>query len=228
MPRTTPRLVVSCLLALLPLATNGALIGKSQAKSRDLVVEHPSDLPEQANVPGQSLFLDWDHAGSAYLYIEQQQGARLAVFDVTNPAKIKLAYTAPLNAPAAFDFVRPLNGQAELVRFRDGRGYATLDLHKAKSPALTMIGTAPGAGPAEPLGAGFLLVSSDSHAQPSALAQDYKVVDASDGAVIATVKSVTGKVVNSYTGTTFLLGSEGLSVIRRISVEDGYRMSMMQ
>jgi hypothetical protein len=77
-----------------------------------------------------------DGDGSAYLYIEQQRGAQLSVFDVTDPSKIKLASSISLNVPGAFDFVRPLGGRAELVRFRENRGVAVLDLQKAKKPLL--------------------------------------------------------------------------------------------
>jgi hypothetical protein len=57
--------------------------------------------------------------GETYLYVEQQKGARLAVFDVTDPAKIKTAASVAVKTPGAFDFVCLLNDQAELIRFRD-------------------------------------------------------------------------------------------------------------
>ena len=57
--------------------------------------------------------------GETYLYVVQQNGARLALFDVTDPAEIKPASSVPLNARGAFDFVRYLSGRTELVRFRD-------------------------------------------------------------------------------------------------------------
>ena len=79
------------------------------------------DLPEQAQAPGNSLFLHSDNAGSTYLYIEQQQGGRLSVFDVTDPARIKLVVSTPLAAEGAFDFVRPLGDYAELAYFRDSQ-----------------------------------------------------------------------------------------------------------
>ncbi len=60
------------------------------SKSKDLVVMEPTDLPEQAQTPGNSIFLHYDNAGDTYLYVEQQNGARLSVFDVTDPARIDL------------------------------------------------------------------------------------------------------------------------------------------
>ena len=37
------------------------------SKSKDLVVMEPSDLPEQAQTPGNSIFLHSDNAGDTYL-----------------------------------------------------------------------------------------------------------------------------------------------------------------
>src|ERR1700741_4246516 len=74
------------------------------SKSNNLVVMEARDLPEQAQTPGNSLFLHSDNAGDTYLYVEQQQGARLSVFDVTDPARIKLVLSAPLATEGAFDF----------------------------------------------------------------------------------------------------------------------------
>src|ERR1700748_873346 len=104
------------------------------SRSKDLVIMEARDLPEQAQARGNSLFLHSDNAGSTYLYVEQQQGARLSVFDVTDPAHIKLVVSMPVAAEGAFDFVRPLGNNTELVYFRDGQKEAVLDLRKAKRP----------------------------------------------------------------------------------------------
>src|ERR1700723_4816109 len=96
------------------------------SRSKELVVMEARDLPEQAQTPGNSLFLHSDNAGSTYLYIEQQRGARLSVFDVTDPAHIKLAVNTPLAAEGSFDFVRPIGDHAELVRFRHSQKEAVL------------------------------------------------------------------------------------------------------
>jgi hypothetical protein len=224
------RLTASCLAALLFLALPDALSAEVRSRAKDLIVEQASDLPEQARLPAESCFLHSDAAGATYLYVEQQHGTHLAVFDVTNPAHIKLAASSTLDAPAPFDFVRPLSGQAELIRFRDGRGMAMLDLRKAKAPTLRKIGNLADAG--ESLGASAVLVASEPPSTPTLVAaRDYQVVDTSagsEGAVLATVHQVTAKVFNSDTGTTFLLGSEGLSVIRRPSVEIDHRQRLSE
>ena len=63
------------------------------SRSKELVVMEARDLPEQAQARGNSLFLHSDNAGSTYLYVEQQHGARLSVFDVTDPAHPALMTT---------------------------------------------------------------------------------------------------------------------------------------
>ena len=200
------------------------------SKSQELVVMEARDLPEQAQTPGNSFFLHSDNTGSTYLYIEQQRGARLSVFDVTNPAHIKLEVSTPMATEGAFDFVRPLGDQAELVYFRDSQKEAVLDLRKAKRPVFRAISTATDLDQAETLGENGLLVTSQVHTYVPAIARDYQVIDiaASDPTQLVTVKDVKHRVTNDETGTTFLLGSNGLTVVRRLSVENNYKVSQMQ
>ena len=200
------------------------------SRSKQLVVMEAPDLPEQAQTPGNSLFLHSDSTGSTYLYIEQQQGARLSVFDVTDPARIKLVVSTPLAAEGAFDFVRPIGDHAELVRFRNSQKEAVLDLRKAKKPELRMISTVTDLASAETLGRNALLVTNQSRQYAPAVARDYHVVDISAAVPtqLATVKDVKHRATNDETGTTFLLGSDGLTVVRRLPVEEEYKMSQMQ
>lgn len=205
------------------------LAGTAQihSKTKELIVVQPKDLPEQAQMPGNSFFLYSDDHGSTYLYVEQQQGARLTVFEVTDPSKIKVVASAAMNGPGAFDFVRPIDGHGELVRFRDNKSVAVLDLHKVKAPSLHMINHLAEGGATESLGeSGFLMVN-EPYNYVRATPRDYQVVDIStptDPTLLATVAQVKHKVVNDETGTTFLLGSEGLTVIRRVSVENDYKL----
>ncbi len=167
------------------------------SRSKELVVMEARDLPEQAQTPGNSLFLHSDNAGSTYLYVEQQQGARLSVFDVT---------------------------------FRDSQKEAVLDLRKTKRPVLRMISTVTDLGPAVALGESGFLVTSQAHKYAPAVARDYQVIDvaASIPTQLATVNDVKHRVTNDYTGTTFLLGPNGLTVVRRLSVENDYKVHQMQ
>ena len=200
------------------------------SRSKELVVMEPRDLPEQAQEAGNSLFLHSDNAGNTYLYVEQQQGARLSVFDVTDPARIKLVVSTPLAAEGAFDFVRPLGNNAELVYFRDGQKEAVLDLRKAKRPVFRVISTTMDFGPAETLGESGLLVTGQPYKYVSAISRNYQVIDiaASAPTQLATVNDVRHRVTNDETGTTFLLGPNGLTVVRRLNVENEYKVHQMQ
>jgi len=200
------------------------------SKSKELVVLEPRDLPEPAQLTGNSLFLHSDSTGSTYLYVEQQQGARLSVFDVTDPARIKLETSTTLPAEGPFDFIRPIGDHAELVYFREGGKIAVLDLRKAKKPALHAISIVTDLGSAETLGQSGFLASGRSYRYIPAVARDYQVVDISvaEPAGLITVKDVKHRVTNDETGTTFLLGSNGLTVVRRLDVENDYKVHQMQ
>ena len=199
--------------------------------SKEIVVMQPRDLPEQAQLQGNSFFLHSDDAGGTYLYIEQQQGARLTVFDVTDPARIRTVASVPLTVPGAFDFVRPLDGRAELIRFRDSKGVAVLDVHKARKPTLRMVETLANLGMTQPLGESGFLAVNEPYEYIRAIPRDFAVIDTStpsDPKLLATVKQVKHQVVNDDTGTTFLLGIDGLTVVRRLSVEEDYKVHQMQ
>jgi hypothetical protein len=216
------RLAASCFAVFVPLAVNLALTEEALAKSKNMVIVQASKLPEQARLPGESMLLHSDPGGATYLYVEQQQGRMLAVFDVTDPGKIKLASSLALDVPGPFDFVKAVDGRWELIRFRDGRGVGVLDLRRAKSPSVRSIREVTDPQSADSLGASVLLVASSPDREPVAVPYDYVVLDtsaSSDAAVLATVKQVTCKAVNPDTGTVFLLGSEGISVIRHLDAE---------
>jgi hypothetical protein len=208
---------------------------KSQAEvhseSGELVVMEPSNLPEQAQLGGNSFFLHSDNSGRTYLYVEQQQGAVLTVFEVTGPSRIKMVSTTSLTVDGPFDFVRSLEGSAELVRFRDGKTVAVLDLRKASKPSLHVVSGLIDPGPAEPLGETGFLGVNEPYNYVRAIPCDYQVVDITTPAnpvLLTTVKQVKHRVVNDETGTTFLLGVDGLTVIRRISVENEYKIHQLQ
>jgi hypothetical protein len=205
---------------------------QAQIKSRsgNLIVEQPGDLPEMAQTPGQALFLYQAGGGETYLYIEQHNGGRLAIFDVTDPAKIKTVAAVPVKAPGAFDFVRSLNDRTELVRFREGGQLAELDLKEPKSPTLKT-GDSLGKGYTESLGQSGVVMLNGHYRYVGAEPHDYHLVDVSNPAgptPLATIKQVKHKLVNEETGTTYLLGSDGLTVIRRPRVEEDYKTEQIQ
>lgn len=107
-----------------------------KSRSGNQIVVEPSDLPEMARTLWQALFLYQVADGATYLYVEQQDGSRLAIYDVTDPAKIKGLASVPVKASGTFEFVRYLNDRTELVRYRDSRQAAVLDLSDPKNPTL--------------------------------------------------------------------------------------------
>jgi hypothetical protein len=95
---------------------------------------------------------------------------------------------------------------------------------------LRMISATEDLGPAEPLGESGFLVTAQDHNYTPAVARDYQVIDVA-GSIptqLATVKDVKHRASNDNTGTTFLLGSDGLTVVRRLSVENDYKEQQLQ
>lgn len=192
--------------------------------SKDVVIVTPDSLPELAQWRGIAFQLYTDAGdGSCYLYIEQEKGERLLVLDVSDPAKIKQVNSINLNVPGPFDFVRKLPSGATLVEFRNNLGIAVLDFRKPRAPALKRVSALQNSGPTESLGnSAFLLVNEGPGNVPPE-PRDYQVVDTSDPAgplLLFTAKQVNDEIKRNETGTTFLLGADGLTIIRRPSVEE--------
>ena len=95
------------------------------------VVVSPAELPAPAQQGGEAMLLRDTLDGRAILYVEQDHGARLAAFDVTDPAHVTSEGSHPLDATGPFDFVSAAGDGVELVKYRQGQGDAILDLHKA-------------------------------------------------------------------------------------------------
>jgi hypothetical protein len=167
---TAKTALFSAALALATLTTQAHAYVKS-----NLVVQ---PLTATATNDAEDLLLHADDDGNTYLYVEQQKGALLSVYDVSDPARIKLKASVQTGAHGAYDFVNTV-GNGELVTFRDGSGSTVIDLHKAKAPRLTVIaaidgsnGSAGSHGPtmqaATRLGTEGYLASDVSNVQPVA------------------------------------------------------------
>ena len=210
------------------------LAGNAEARnhaSSKIILVRPADLPELARVPGQAMLLHATGDGRTHLYVEQNDGARLAVFDVTDPAHVKEEGSAQVDARGSFDFVSSLGDYAELVRFRNGQGEAVLNLHKVKVPTLNTIPGLDVQGSTERLGDDGLIVADQPNAQSDANDPNYQVVDLSNPLhpnPVADVKQVLEKITNDETGTTFLLAADGLYLIRRPAVEEEYEIHEYQ
>ena len=193
--------------------------------SNKIILMRPADLPELAQHAGQAMLLHDTGDGRKVLYIEQRHGARLAIFDVTDPGKIKGEVSVQLEGPGSFDFVFNLGDHAELIQFRNGQGVAVLDLHEPKTPTVKVMKGLKQGGFIKRLGdVGFIVVNQASGAS-SANPKDYRVVETTNPMEpnhLATVTQVRQELRNDDTGTTYLLASDGLYIIRRPDVEEEY------
>jgi hypothetical protein len=218
----------------LAIAAAFTLTGTAEARnhpSNKIILVRPTELPDLARVAGQAMLLHATGDGRTLLYIEQDNGAQLAIFDVTDPAKIKEEGAARLETPGSFDFVSSLGDRAELVRFRQGQGEAVLDLREAKVPAIKMMQGLKFQGLTQRLGDDGFLVADRPNAQSEANDPNYQVVDISNplrANAVADVNQVLEKITNDETGTTFLLAADGLYVIRRPAVEEEYKIHEYQ
>ncbi len=223
-------------IAQLTLAAVAALTLAGHAEARNhpsnkIILVRPTELPELAREPGQAMLLHATGDGRTHLFIEQNHGARLAIFDVTDPAHVKQEGSAQVEARGSFDFVSSLGDYAELVRFRNGQGEAVLNLHKVKAPTLNTIQGLDFQGSTERLGDDGFIVADQPKAQSDANDPNYQVVDLSNPLHpnrVGDVKQVREKIENGETGTTFLLTADGLYLVRRPAVEEEYNLHEYQ
>lgn len=190
----------------------------------DIIVMSPTVLPAPAQNPSEDFILHSDNAGNTYLYLEQQNGARLVILDVTDPAQIKLVASINTELRQAYDFVQSIGSTSELIRFRDGSGIALVNFRKAKTPRIINVGSL-SAEPIEMLGvSGYLAVAQTAGIGAFNLhGHDVQVIDTEETPrLLATVTHATREVSRPDTGTLFLLGDQGITVIRRTDVEQQY------
>jgi hypothetical protein len=190
-----------------------------------LMVQNLSTKPEFAQNTSQDLLLRADEQGSTYLYVEQQNGTILEIFDVSDPAHMQLTTVVTLEGHGAYDFVTPIGGSAELVSFRNGSGTGVIDFHKPKKPHMSAVKTATD-GATESLGtAGYLSSSIPQVHNVAAQSRDVQLIESNRGArVLTTLTGVTRQVNRPETGTIFLLAKGKVTVIRQRDVERQYTM----
>jgi hypothetical protein len=199
--------------------------------SNNVIVVTPTELPALARQSGDAMFLNDANDGRSVLYVEQNQGAELAVFDVTDPGHIKSKGSVPLDASGPFDFISPLGGQMELIRFRQDQAEAVLDLHRAMLPSLKQLPELHSQVAISPLGNDGFTVIGQVEPSPkvadSLLLRDYQVFDSSssrDPTPVFEVKQVREELSKQDTGTTFLLAEGGLYLIRRPKAESDKKL----
>jgi hypothetical protein len=192
--------------------------------SNNLVLVPPTDLPVLARQSGEAMLLNDTLDGRTLLYVEQNEGSRLAILDVTDPGHIKGAGSVQLDASGPFDFISPVGNQEELVRFRQSNEDAVLDLRK-KTPSLKAVQGLTLTGEVTQLGNSGFTVSG--HASELQRAWDFQVVDTANSQEpnqVFEVPQVREELTKADTGTTFLLTEKGLYVIRRPAIETVHRV----
>jgi hypothetical protein len=213
--------MLSCLRPVaIATVTSGMAAGIAlAAPSSNLIAVPPTNLPASARQSGEAMLLHEMIDGTTFLYIEQNQGSRLAILDVTDPAHVKAEGSIEIGPLGPFDFVSSLGSRAELIRFRQDQGNAVLDLHNAKVPVLKAPQGLTLKGAIIPLGNDELTVSSRALGD-SQLARDYRVqvvntANSPELYSILNVKGIREEIAKYDTGTTFLLTDDGLFLIRR-------------
>ena len=187
--------------------------------SNNIVLVPPAELPVLARQGGEAMLINNAPNGRTLLYVEQNEGTRLAMFDVTDPGHIKGAGSVQLDASGPFDFISPVGDQSELVRFRQGNENAVLDFGK-KTPSLRAVQGLTLTGAVTRLGNDGFTVSGHTPGMQKAF--DYQLVDTENSRElnhVFEVPQVREELTKVDTGTTFLLTGQGLYVIRRPAVE---------
>lgn len=181
-----------------------------------IILASPQSLPELARQNGEAMLLHETGDGRTFLYVEQDRGARLAIFDVSDPSDIKAQGSIHLDASGPFDFVAASGDHAETVRFRESQSEAVLDFHKASAPAIKtrQALTLPTAAERAD--------SVDDDERPNAYGAVAVVANLQQPTRAFDVEGVRAQLTNKDTGTTFLMTADGLYVVRRTMLEQEY------
>jgi hypothetical protein len=179
----------------------------------------------------EAMYLRETYEEQTFLYLEQDQGRTLGILDVTDLGAIRAAGQVSLLVKSPYDFVVPLQDSAALVRYRDHLGFAIIDFRKPKKPVLTEAPEFQQLAYAETLGNDGLVFSRTVASEARVEDPQYKVVDVSvsdvsnpsEPAAIAAVEGVRQRLDRIETGTLFMLGNAGLTVVRRPAAEEEYK-----
>src|ERR1700731_4298536 len=195
---------------------------QAEVRSKAVVVQSPSDLPELARGRGEAMYLHRTGEAQAILYLERNQGRKLAVLDVTDPANIKGVGEVSIDAPSAYDFVQDLADSAVLIRYRNHSGFAVISFKNYKQPVLKSEPEYLHPASVEPDGSSALLLVSANGGTTQPREPEYEVLrvsDPSNPTPLATISGVIQRLDRPQTGTVFLLNDQGLTIIRRLAAE---------
>jgi hypothetical protein len=200
--------------------------------SKTIVVESPVNFPVLAQADAEAMYLHDTTDGSTLLYIEAENGQQLTTLDVTDPARIHRVGQTTIPANSAFEFVKPVGDDDALIQYRNGSGVALLSFRHHKGPVLVNSSALENTGTSEALGQTALLVTSnEATIHPFNDLRNYKVVDTSNQSqpgLLATIPEVEQRLSKSDTGTLFLLNKDGVTVVRRLRVEEQHQIELEQ
>lgn len=212
--------IFGCVLLLILGLTPQMAIGVKRPPNPDIQIVPASALPAQTQQPAQDVLLYSNLSFDAWLYLEQKDGSLLLVLDVSEPSNIRLVATVFTGLTKPFDLVPVPNKKYAIARFRDGSGEELLDLSLPRAPRLTaasMQFDKPRATESSVTYPGVELRVGDSVAGEG---QDVGIVQPGKAPLlIATVPHVTHRTFRPATGTLFLIGEQGLTVVRQHSAE---------
>ena len=201
-------------------------------RTKMIVVQSPADLPELAQGRGEAMYLHRTGSAQAILYIEREQGRKLAVLDVTDPANIKGVGQVSLDAPATYDFVQDVADSAVLIHYRNHAGFAVIGLKNYRQPVLKAEPEYLHPASVENDGSnGLLLVTANRQSASTPQDPQYEVVNVSNPSnptPVATVSGVIQRLDRPLTGTVFLLNEQGLTVVRCLAKEQEHSISNWQ
>ena len=220
-------LLTAAMLVAASLSSNAAV----RPHSKTIVVDSPENLPLLAQNQPEAMYLHDTNDGRTLLYVEVENGRSLNTLDVTDPANVHRMASATISANTAFDFVQPVGEQAVLIRYRDGSGVALLSFKHYKKPVLVATPDIDNDALSEPLGqTGLLVTANQTLSRPAArlfsASRSYKVVDTSNPvqpALLATISHVHQQLTKSDTGTLFFLNKDGITMVRRLRVEQEHQ-----
>jgi hypothetical protein len=200
--------------------------------SKTIVVESPDSLPVLAQANAEAMYLHDSTDGRSFLYVEAQNGQQLTALDVTDPGRIQRIAQTTIPADSAFDFVRPVGDDDALIQYRNGSGVALISFTHYKHPTLVNSSAFENADASEALGQAALLVTSNEvTTRPVSDPRNYKVVDTSKPSqpgMLASIPAVKQRLAKSDTGTLFLLNQDGVTVVRRLRVEQEHQVELEQ
>ena len=122
--------------------------------------------------------------------------------------------------------MQSLSGSVVLIRYRDHSGFAIVNFKQYRQPVLTPTPELPGQTAIQFVGQDTLLLTSSNDFHVFDQDKQYVVIDISDPlkpTSVVMVRGVKQQLDRRETGTTFLLSQDGLTVIRRPSVEEDYQ-----